>query len=692
MSSRSRWRLSQAVPALAWGLMGLGLAGCAAQLGWAGATGLPRGIDGPVFAGLALAILLPAGWRPARPMRALVGLCALAAVAWGGAAVFGEPGYFNMQGPRPPGAVGNLRPTALLACALAAMALLCAEVGGLRASRLARACSWICAAAGVGGLGMELLDVEYLSLLPQAAQMEGADALGCALAGLALGIRARPRREPGREVEAVEVLRVLDWLLAGSVAAVAVGSFALAQGRTERQMLEQLAHSSSERRLFFESQLRGALDMARQASERPELGDQLKSLQEKRARGEEPAAQDMALLASTARKTRAQGYARYAFLGLDGRVYAEEGAPVGKVLMTADLWGDPRTKLIWREGAGYATSTDLPLQGLDGASVGRVQAERPLPELTSAQREATERGRSGDMIVCSGGSDSIACFPFRWRREGGVYPARSEGRPKLMARAARGEVTAEISEDYRGERVVAAIGPVGSSGLGLGTKMDAWEVYSPIRRQFYLALPFFALLGLAAMGLARMSLHPLVQRIERSRDAQRHAATHDALTGLPNRALFVDRLELALARSRRSGSLLAALYVDLDGFKQINDVHGHAAGDKMLIWFGEALKESVRATDTVARLSGDEFAVVLEDVGTAAAARAVAEGILARLASGEEPPDGLPRAQASVGGAFARGGQGAPAELLRRADMLLYEAKRAGRGRASFESDPELGV
>ena len=109
----------------------------------------------------------------------------------------------------------------------------------------------------------------------------------------------------------------------------------------------------------------------------------------------------------------------------------------------------------------------------------------------------------------------------------------------------------------------------------------------------------------------------------------------------------------------------------------------------MLIWFSQALKESVRATDTVARLSGDEFAVILEDVGTVKAARAVGENILARLEAGSPPPDGLPRAKASIGGAFARGGQGAPAELLRRADMLLYEAKRAGRGRAEFESEPD---
>ena len=112
----------------------------------------------------------------------------------------------------------------------------------------------------------------------------------------------------------------------------------------------------------------------------------------------------------------------------------------------------------------------------------------------------------------------------------------------------------------------------------------------------------------------------------------RHQAFHDVLTGLPNRALFQDRLEHALARIARSERLLAVLLLDSDGFKTINDSLGHAAGDELLGVVAERLRAAVRPGDTVARLGGDEFVVLLEDAADPGEAVAVAERLLATLA------------------------------------------------------------
>ena len=164
----------------------------------------------------------------------------------------------------------------------------------------------------------------------------------------------------------------------------------------------------------------------------------------------------------------------------------------------------------------------------------------------------------------------------------------------------------------------------------------------------------------------------------RMEEAVQVAAQSDPLTGLANRAAFAERLRLAAARSRRSGTRLAVLYLDIDRFKQVNDTLGHEAGDLLLKDFAARLRSVTRATDTVARFGGDEFVVLLEDVKDRHNALRVAEKIMLegrRLVM----IDGRGCvATTSIGIAFAENGVGEEA-LLRRADQALYEAKGAGR-------------
>src|ERR1700722_17926640 len=159
-------------------------------------------------------------------------------------------------------------------------------------------------------------------------------------------------------------------------------------------------------------------------------------------------------------------------------------------------------------------------------------------------------------------------------------------------------------------------------------------------------------------------------------------AMHDGLTELPNRALVLDRAELMLARARRQHTPTATMFIDVDGFKRVNDTFGHAAGDEFLRTVAARLSSVVRETDTVGRLGGDEFVVLVEGDTLYAGPELVAERILAVLRQPFELEGSLGRPQScSVSIGIAVGQRPTADELLRDADLALYEAKQAGKDR-----------
>ncbi len=165
------------------------------------------------------------------------------------------------------------------------------------------------------------------------------------------------------------------------------------------------------------------------------------------------------------------------------------------------------------------------------------------------------------------------------------------------------------------------------------------------------------------------------------------AARTDVLTGLPNRLAFGEILPVALARSVRQRNALSLMFLDIDRFKAINDSLGHAGGDTVLTEFAARLKASVRLTDSVARLAGDEFVVLLESVADRAAAQAVAEKIRDKIAGTPFMAEGVAtRVSTSIGIACQAAGAPAtsPGDLLARADAALYTAKAMGRDRFEF--------
>lgn len=161
-------------------------------------------------------------------------------------------------------------------------------------------------------------------------------------------------------------------------------------------------------------------------------------------------------------------------------------------------------------------------------------------------------------------------------------------------------------------------------------------------------------------------------------------ALQDPLTGLANRNALQQHLEMALRRTQRSRAPLAVMLIDLDGFKPINDQHGHALGDQVLAEVARRLQDHARDCDLPARLGGDEFVLVCEALASPQAAREVADRILARIGRPIATPQGDVRVGASIGIAFSHGDDSAT-QLIRRADMAMYQAKAEGRDRVCFD-------
>jgi diguanylate cyclase (GGDEF)-like protein len=171
------------------------------------------------------------------------------------------------------------------------------------------------------------------------------------------------------------------------------------------------------------------------------------------------------------------------------------------------------------------------------------------------------------------------------------------------------------------------------------------------------------------------------------RDSQaslRHLANHDALTGLPNRLLLEERLNHAIAHARRAQGRLALIFLDLDHFKNVNDSHGHAVGDRLLREAANRLRAAVRDEDTVARLGGDEFVVLIEEVGSTVNAAVVAEKLLAACRVGFVIDHSEFFVGASLGVSLYPDDGGDAITLLSHADAALYRAKSLGRGGFQF--------
>ena len=308
-----------------------------------------------------------------------------------------------------------------------------------------------------------------------------------------------------------------------------------------------------------------------------------------------------------------------------------------------------------------------------GRAFHTLMAEREHAESGRAASEKRLRLIADNLPVLISYIDREHRFRFgnaTYEKWFGVPPARLDGMPvaQLLGREAAGEIHPHLEEAFAGRAVTH-------------------EIRIPLRGEpRILQATYIPDLQPDGSVAGIYSLVHDMTHVKEVEEQLQQLAWVDTLTGIANRRMFGEALQHALDRARRSGKPLALAYLDIDYFKKINDTHGHGVGDEVLKEFARRLGAGVRATDTAARLSGDEFVVILEEIGT----RAEAEHTAAKIVEGMRLPfdtsAGQVAVSTSVGLALSQPLQ-TQEQLLAAADSALYAAKGKGRdGYAFFEA------
>lgn len=374
--------------------------------------------------------------------------------------------------------------------------------------------------------------------------------------------------------------------------------------------------------------------------------------------------------------TAAQWAGHYQLFEEDGLTPLDEARiPLARALRGERVKDAPMV-ILRQDGDGHSMHRILAsgraLKGPDGEALGAVVAMQDVTELTASRArvvESEERLRTiaDNVPALIAYIDTDLRYGFanlRYQEWFGVKSANMLGKTVLEAmgeaffaprraaleRCLDGHASAlEIEEERRGRRRVIS------------------TTYLPHVRDGVVQ-------GIYVLSTDATSA--------REYERQLHALAHsDHLTGLPNRRSYEERLVQAIARARRSAMAMALVYLDVDHFKQINDTLGHASGDAVLREFAKRLSATVRATDTVARLAGDEFVIVLEQVGSARECGRIADKLLEALRA-DFLIDGQPRqVTASIGIAWSAHPE--QSALAHAADEALYKSKQAGRNTAS---------
>ncbi|QPG28401.1 EAL domain-containing protein [Pantoea sp. SM3640] len=334
---------------------------------------------------------------------------------------------------------------------------------------------------------------------------------------------------------------------------------------------------------------------------------------------------------------------------------------------------------VWREGQTVSAAESDPLIGdvlqntliqdprrQDNADYARITQRAAALAVGNIQRDSDDLPRFRLVSLKFLDDGYLASLAERNQLEGlhfsdGSSQSGTSARYLLIAQA--GEPVGYLNwiPSRPGAQMLRTIGP--STGLAV------------------LAISLLCLYMVRRLWNSSVNLSQSMLRLGASEAQAQHLAFHDVLTGLPNRALVEDRLTQALALATRNDQRVALLLIDLDRFKAVNDTHGHHAGDELIIAVAQRLNRIVRASDTVGRIGGDEFIVVMPEVDNIGQVNSLAQRMIDELAQpftlfGSDVWSG-----ASIGLALAPKDGIDRLELMRKADIALYEAKSGGRGR-----------
>lgn len=383
-----------------------------------------------------------------------------------------------------------------------------------------------------------------------------------------------------------------------------------------------------------------------------------------------------------------------ALVGLDGRVLNAYAAGPGlppqtdpgyRPMVAALTAGQPDVSSVMRVGSIPLVALAVPIAVAGSTKalfVGYVRLDRSALE---TYVHSIRYGKTGKAYVVDAAGTIVA----------GTDPAdvgRSIGQPRAVNAVVQGK-----AGDYQGNGHLVSYAPFGVGGWSGMTVQNSSEFFGPIRSgQLRVELAIIALLAIASVVITILGYKREASR-RRFQEQLAYQAYHDSLTGLPNRAMLLDRLGAALSRARRQGSAVAVLYLDLDRFKRVNDTLGHEAGDGVLVATAARLTSVVRPYDVVARMGGDEFAIVIEDLAAPLAlqtARSLAGRIIADVTRPIQVTDQLSTVGVSIGVAITDTAREDVETILRDADLAMYRAKDNPGDRyviaGAMESDPRV--
>lgn len=514
---------------------------------------------------------------------------------------------------------------------------------------------------------------EFLSSFGRSNRMALPTALSFLALALALNNKLNMQKQPKQQQEEVrdgKFYSTLEWLLVLIVMTVALLSFASSQQRVETLMANQLEKVGVQSRDYFNTVMTLYHNAAILHADKTEFKAALEKYQGN-------AQLDLSGYLSEIADLKSD-LSRLALENAEHQVIYQSGRAVAAEL-TIQIFSKPSSALLWSNG--YYLRTSVPQYDDNGDLLGYVLIEQRMDDLTRFHANVIGKPGTSDLVLCGLDGDYQTCFPFRWSSQPDKFYGYLDGKALPVTRAVIGFEETTIATDYRRERVMTSLGPVGHTGLGMAVKIDMHELYEPIRNQFYVSLPFFIFLTLMSLLLMRVKLKPLIDEIEQSRRSLGRLALQDPLTGLANRTLFHDRLEFAISKLARNNKKVGLIYLDVDYFKIINDTYGHVIGDEVLMWFASELKASVRQSDTVARIGGDEFSIIIEDIQEKSDAVRIATQILERVNRplgilGNGPVN---KVTASLGIAITANKTIQVDALISFADQALYRAKQEGR-------------